>query len=83
MTKVFEKITLAWFAAIAICIAIVKLTAIGPVILTISSKYGMGVHTFDLVTIIPVALATAFTVAKIRASKKLAPVKVISNDSMK
>jgi len=76
MSRISQQILLVWVSAIAVCIAIVKLTAIGPVILTISSRYGMGVHTFDLVTVIPITFASIFTFMKLRKASEPAPVKV-------
>ena len=61
------SIALIWFVAGAICVAIVKLTAIGEVIFVISETYGMGVHSFDLITIIPLTVAMLATIAKLRS----------------
>ena len=65
------KIASVWGVAILVCVAIVKLTAFGPVILTISAKHGWGVHTGDLVTVVPVGLALVFTVWKVRNLQKV------------
>lgn len=61
------SIALIWFAAVAICVAIVKLTAIGDVIFVISETHGMGVHSFDLITIIPLTVAMILTISKLRS----------------
>jgi len=67
MLKIFS----VWGVAILICVAVVKLTAIGPIILTISATHGWGVHTGDLVTIIPLSLALAYTIWAGRKNQKI------------
>lgn len=66
MNKIFS-ISIAWFTAILISLAIVKLTSIGDVILVISESRGMGVHSFDLITIIPMTVAALITVVKLKS----------------
>lgn len=51
----------AWVVAGTVSLAIVKLTSIGPVILTVSAERGWGVHTFDLITIIPATAAAVYS----------------------
>lgn len=63
------KIFSVWGVAILICVAIVKFTAIGPIIFTISATHEWGVHTGDLVTIIPLGLALAYTIRKLQSNK--------------
>lgn len=59
----------AWAAAGVVSLAVVKLTSIGPVILTVSAERGWGVHTFDLITIIPVAAAAVYSYSLLRPAK--------------
>ena len=67
MLKIFS----VWGVAILICVAVVKLTAIGPIILTISATHGWGIHTGDLVTIVPLGLALAYTIWTVRKRQKI------------
>ena len=67
MLKIFS----VWGVAILICVAIVKLTAVGPIIFTSSATHGWGVHTGDLVTIIPLGLALAYTIWTVRKHQKI------------
>ena len=55
------KLGLGWTAALATSLFIVKGTRIGPVILVVSEKHGMGVHTGDFLSLIPVAVMGAVT----------------------
>lgn len=55
MKQVAFKIATVWLVVFSVNIAIVKATAIGPVVLTISAKHGWGVHSFDLI-VFPIAL---------------------------
>lgn len=66
MNKIFS-ISIAWFAAILISLVIVKLTSIGEVVFVISESHGMGVHSFDLITIIPMTVAALITVVKLKS----------------
>lgn len=59
----------SWVAAGAVSLAVVKLTSIGPVILTVSAERGWGVHTFDLITIIPVTAAAVYSYSVLRPVK--------------
>lgn len=61
-----KSILVAWIASIAFAIGIVKLTSIGKVILVISEKRGMGVHSFDLIVFIPIAICAVLTVKHLR-----------------
>lgn len=57
-----KHLVLLWLITLAACFAFVKLVALGPVILTISAKHGWGVHTGDLLTLLPLAAITGYTV---------------------
>ena len=59
--KSIAKALGAWTLAGIVSLAIVKLTSIGPVILTISAERGWGIHTFDLITIIPAIAAAIYS----------------------
>lgn len=63
-------ITLTWTTAAAACLAIVKLTSIGPVVFVISNELGMGVHTGDALVLIPLSLAAVATYAIARHGRK-------------
>lgn len=67
MNKIFS-ISVVWFLAIIVSLAVVKLTSIGEVIFVISESRGMGVHTFDLITIFPVSIAAVITIVKLKSS---------------
>lgn len=56
LTGVMMKVFGIWVFVVGACFAWVKLTAIGPVILTISAKHGWGVHSGDLVLVVPAFL---------------------------
>lgn len=56
-----KSIIFAWVASIIFAVGIVKLTSIGKVILVISEKRGMGVHSFDLIVFIPIAICAILT----------------------
>lgn len=64
------KLVLGWLAALATALFIVKGTKIGPVILVVSEKHGLGVHTGDFLALIPVSLASLFTARGIARSRK-------------
>ena len=51
-----------WTMALACCVFIIKLTAIGPVILVISERLGMGVHVGDLLILLPLIFAVTLTI---------------------
>lgn len=70
-----QKALIAWSTAIAISIAIVKLTSIGPVILTISETYGMGVHSFDLITVIPISIAFMYSLRVLKTDPVIIEIK--------
>lgn len=65
-TKRTKIIATSWAVAIIASAAIVKLTAIGPVVLTISAKHGWGVHTGDALVLIPVSAAVSVTTLAFR-----------------
>jgi hypothetical protein len=46
-------------AALVLAFVIVKVWGIGPVILTVSKKYGLGVHTGDFLAVPVLAVAAA------------------------
>lgn len=50
-----------WGAVALGSVAFMKLTEIGPVILVIHNDLGIGVHSGDLLTLIPAAIALVFT----------------------
>jgi hypothetical protein len=52
-----KTIILIWVLALGVALFIVKGTKIGPIILTVSEKYGLGVHTGDFLALIPVLFA--------------------------
>lgn len=66
MSKNGKLIFFAWLATTLFAIGVVKLTSIGEVILVISEKRGMGVHSFDLIVFIPIILCIIFTVKQLK-----------------
>lgn len=68
MNKNSKSIFFAWLATTLFTIGVVKLTSIGEVILVISEKRGMGVHSFDLIVFIPIIFCIIFTVRQLRNS---------------
>ena len=66
MKKHFFILLSVWTAALAISAAIVKLTAIGPVIFVISEENGWGVHEGDKLCLIPLTVAVYMTIDFIR-----------------
>lgn len=62
MNTPVAKIATAWAITLIISLIVVKGTSIGKVILVISEKHGMGVHTFDLIIAIPVVLSSIYTI---------------------
>lgn len=60
------KIALAWALTLAFALVIVKGTSIGEVILVISEKHGMGVHTFDLIVFVPALISLVYTAVVIK-----------------
>lgn len=66
MSTKCNKLFFAWVATIIFSVAIVKLTSIGEVILVISEKRGMGIHSFDLIVFIPIILCIIFTAKQVR-----------------
>jgi hypothetical protein len=54
----------AWAFAGVAAVAVVKGTAIGPVVLTISEAHGWGVHTGDSLVLVPLAVATVLHVKR-------------------
>jgi hypothetical protein len=52
-----KKLIAVWAACAVAAFVLVKVVKIGPVIFTISAEHGWGVHSGDLLVIIPVAVA--------------------------
>lgn len=55
MKNLITKVAILWAIIAFINLFIIKGTSIGPVILTISTTHGWGVHTFDLI-VFPITL---------------------------
>lgn len=55
-----------WMLAGLASLAVVKLTSIGPVVLTISKEWGMGVHVGDSLVLIPLSAAGLLTAHLLR-----------------
>lgn len=66
MNKNGQLIFFAWLVTTLFTIGVVKLTSIGEVILVISEKRGMGVHSFDLIVFIPIIICIIFTVKQLK-----------------
>lgn len=56
------KITAIWVVTLAVCLFFVKTTEIGPIILSISIEYAVGVHSGDLIILFPLAAAIFSTI---------------------
>lgn len=54
-------IIIGWIITFIFSTLVVKGTAVGPVILVISEARGWGVHTFDLITLIPIGFMCFLT----------------------
>jgi hypothetical protein len=57
-----KKLLIIWLTCAAAAFIIVKVAKIGPVIATISATYGWGVHTGDLLALVPAGIAAGASV---------------------
>lgn len=56
------KLGFIWTAVAIACIFIVKFTKIGPIVYSISIEHGWGVHSGDLLALIPILMGVVGTV---------------------
>ena len=56
------KLGLLWIAVSVVCLFIVKFTKIGPIVFSISIEHGWGVHSGDLLTLLPLMVGVIGTV---------------------
>jgi len=52
-----KKLLIIWFVCGIAALALVKFTKIGPTIFTISAEHSWGIHSGDLLVVLPVAVA--------------------------
>jgi hypothetical protein len=64
------KLSLLWIAALVVSLALVKLTKIGPVIFVISAEHSWGVHSGDLLVVIPMLAALTVTLRIVKKRRQ-------------